>query len=149
MRRMRRNIIGVVVCIVVVAILGGKLGVVKNPFVRSDEMYMNVSAQSIQDGVAKNKAHYDHGISVRFVTTDDTAPVYVTVQGDFPDHTFKQYMLFYSGPDDEVAKTWTRLGGSDGARPGHYRVYNTDNQDQVFTEFDFDGTEDTFIDIEV
>lgn len=112
-------------------------------------MYMNVSAQSIQEGVAKNEAHYDHGISVRFVTTDDTTPVYVTVQGDFPDHTFKQYMLFCSGPDDEVAKTWTRLGGGDGARLGHYRVYNTDNQDQVFTEFDFDGTEDMFIDIEV
>lgn len=133
---MRRNIIGVVVCIAVVAILGGRLGVVKNPFVRSDEMYMNVSAQSIQEGVAKNEAHYDHGISVRFVTTDDTAPVYVTVQGDFPDRTFKQYMLFCSGPETSP-------------RPGHYRVYNTDNQDQVFTEFDFDGTEDTFIDIEV
>ena len=148
MRRMRRNITGII-CIVALVLILMSRGIIKNPFVRSDEMYMNVSAQSIQEGVAKNEAHYDHGISVRFVTTDDTAPVYVTVQGDFPDHTFKQYMLFCSGPDDEVAKTWTRLGGGDGARPGHYRVYNTDNQDQVFTEFDFDGTEDAFIDIEV
>lgn len=148
MRRMRRNITGVI-CIVALALILMSCGIIRNPFVRSDEMYMNVSAQSIQEGVAKNEAHYDHGINVRFVTSDDTAPVYVTVQGDFPDHTFKQYMLFCSGPDDEVAKTWNRLGGGDGARPGHYRVYNTDNQDQVFTEFDFDGTEDAFIDIEV
>lgn len=148
MRRMRRNITGII-CIVTLALILMSRGIIKNPFVRSDEMYMNVSAQSIQEGVAKNEAHYDHGISVRFMIADDTAPVYVTVQGDFPDHTFKQYMLFCSGPDDEVAKTWTRLGGGDGARPGHYRVYNTDNQDQVFTEFDFDGTEDAFIDIEV
>lgn len=148
MRRMRRNITGVI-CIVVLVLILMSRGIIRNPFVRSDEMYMNVSAQSIQEGVAKNEAHYDHGISVRFVTSDGTIPVYVTVQGDFPDHTFKQYMLFCSGPDDEVAKTWTRLGGCDGARPGHYRVYNTDNQDQVFTEFDFDGTEDAFIDIEV
>lgn len=145
---MRRNITGVI-CIVALVLILMSRGIVKNPFVGSDEMYMNVSAQSIQEGVAKNEAYYDHGISVRFVTTDDTAPVYVTVQGDFPDHTFKQYMLFCSGPDDEVAKTWTRLGDGDGARPGHYRVYNTDNQDQVFTEFDFNGTEDAFIDIEV
>lgn len=146
---MRRNIIGVVVCIAVVALLGGKLGVVKNPFMRGEDVYTNISAQSIQEGVAKNEAHYDHGINVRFMPSEDAQPVYITVQGDFPDHTFKQYMLFCSGPDDEVAKTWTHLGGGDGSRPGHYRVYNTDNQDQVFTEFDFDGTEDAFIDIEV